>query len=187
MLDYDDLFDRVPQWINQQPPMRNVWIVGGGKLINALRGLHAQHDLGEADTHWQAVDLLDITTQVVAKRFPQWPVCEDLQELVTATQHNDNMLFSVGRWLRTRSDVPESWSVTTDSIAALLARDLSATECVLLKSTLPTGPKSPTLLQLATERYCDDYFTVAAAGLERIRLVDFRASDMPDRSVEVNQ
>ncbi len=76
--------------------------------------------------------------------------------------------------------LPESWDVTSDSIAAVLARFLDATELTLLKSALP--PTQTTLTQLMDLEFVDRYFEEAITTTEteqlssigRIKFVNLR-------------
>ena len=73
-------------------------------------------------------------------------------------------------WLA-REPLPESWDVTSDSIAARLAQLARADELVLLKSALPA---EETIAEMSASRFVDRYFPQASAGLERVRFVNLR-------------
>jgi len=70
-----------------------------------------------------------------------------------------------------REPLPESWDVTSDSIAARLAQFARADELVLLKSALPA---EETIAEMSKSGFLDRYFPQAAAGLERVRIVNLR-------------
>ncbi|MGR8950631.1 MAG: hypothetical protein ACU84Q_21525, partial [Gammaproteobacteria bacterium] len=55
------------------------------------------------------------------------------------------------------SGMPETWSVTSDSISLWLAYELEAAELILLKSRLPSEKKPQKWIG---ERYVDEYFAV---------------------------
>jgi hypothetical protein len=73
--------------------------------------------------------------------------------------------------------VPCDWTVTSDSIAARVARALSA-ELVLLKSvSLPPGTG---IARAVHSQYVDRCFLRAAVGLHRIRCVNLRQPEFPE-------
>ena len=67
--------------------------------------------------------------------------------------------------------LPLGWHVTSDSIAAWLAKRLAATELVLLKSALPAADS---VEDLSRSGYCDAYFRTALAGVAVVRCVNLR-------------
>jgi aspartokinase-like uncharacterized kinase len=69
------------------------------------------------------------------------------------------------------SRLPASWDVTSDSIAAWIARQLGGAALVLLKSA---EAPSRVLATLAGAGYVDAYFPIAAHGLSQIEFVDVR-------------
>ena len=78
--------------------------------------------------------------------------------------------------------LPHTWDVTSDSIAARLARRLGAKSLVLLKSRLP---EQPSTLETACEcGYVDRHFRVAAAGMT-VRCVNLRDDLSDERFPEV--
>jgi hypothetical protein len=74
----------------------------------------------------------------------------------------------------TSGDLPFSWDVTSDSIAAYVATLCGASELVLLKSTLPSA--GYTQSELTEVGYVDRYFDDAARKLPRVVCVDFRSA-----------
>jgi aspartokinase-like uncharacterized kinase len=179
LLDLKEVCERFDRWMDNQPSMHNVLIVGGGKLIDAVRDLHQRFDLDEKETHWLAVDLLEVTTAVIARQLSTWSVRNSMKQLTGELESNEavNQLFVAGQWLRTQSDVPESWDVTTDSIAALIACQLNATELVLLKSAtapITDGGFRESMVELSHTGYVDAMFSQSIGTTETVRLVNFR-------------
>lgn len=132
-----------------------VWLVpGGGDVVDAIRRLDAVHALGEEACHALAVRGMEL-----AAGF--------LHELIGFG--SDRVSFPA----LDPCDVPHSWDVTSDSIAARIARDYSAERLVLLKSVdVPAG----TPWGEATERgWVDRYFpTVIAGAALPVEVVNFR-------------
>jgi len=174
-----DLPVRLSGWLNQQPPGVNVLIAGGGPLAEEVRAWDERFGLGQERSHWLCVELLDITAELLLNVLPQARRCDrrhDLLEQVSNPRHR-NIVFAPGRFLRTEEPtlagdkLPQSWDVTSDSIAARLAEVIGATELVLLKSSQPKPFKN--LAELGGE-YVDGYFDQAARILAEVRFVNLR-------------
>ncbi len=69
--------------------------------------------------------------------------------------------------------LPESWDVTSDSIAAWVGTNVEAQEVVLFKSCLP---EARTYEAAAAVGYVDRHFPMVAAGWQQVRCVDLRAN-----------
>ena len=89
--------------------------------------------------------------------------------------------LGIESWLReTMTCLPESWDVTSDSIAVVLARFFGASELTLLKSALP--PTQTTLTQLMDLEFVDRYFkeaitsavTEQLSNIGRVKFVNLR-------------
>lgn len=192
LLDADDVFERLERWIDAQPVMHNVLIVGGGKLVDGLRDLHQRFGLDERDSHWLAVDLLEVTAGIASGYFSSWPVRHSMAELLHSFQSAGptNQIFVTGDWLRSQPNVPESWDVTTDSIAALLANQLNAQELVLLKSATAdkvSGAIEDDISRLSQSGYVDAWFSNAFRGVSKLRLVNLRDDDFAETDLSVDQ
>ena len=113
-------------------------IVGGGNLIEALREWDAVHSLDPVAMHWRCVRALHHTYELVA----EW--LSDAQHVETASEfesHKQNhelgvYLIAVDSFYSPNDGdaLPQNWSTTSDSIAALLANKLSVRSLWLLKS-----------------------------------------------------
>jgi aspartokinase-like uncharacterized kinase len=132
-----------------------VWLVpGGGDVVEAIRALDAVHALGDEACHALAVRGMELAG-------------EFLHELIGFG--SERVSFPA----LDRCVVPHSWDVTSDSIAARIARDYSAERLVLLKSVdVPAG----TPWAAAAERgWVDRYFPAVIAGAAfPVEVVNFR-------------
>jgi aspartokinase-like uncharacterized kinase len=135
------------------PPV--VLVPGGGPLADAVRTLDAVHGLGEEAAHWVALRSLSAAGLFLRALVGDRPgvVVLDPFDLLSRAD-----------------ELPRSWAVTTDSIAAFAARRGRA-ELVLLKSVdIPPG----TCWQTAADRgWVDAHFPRLADGL-RVEAVNFR-------------
>jgi len=108
--------------VNEIAAGRPVLVVpGGGPFADAVRAVDAQVGLGDAVAHRLALHAMDQLGVLLA------PLLSDCG--VT--------LLAVAQAFAGRPDVPESWEVTSDSLAVLAAADNGAAEAVLLKAVEP--------------------------------------------------
>jgi aspartokinase-like uncharacterized kinase len=143
--------DRLQTWFARQPIGDYFVIVGGGKLIDALRELDTCHRLSQSAMHWRCVRALDATFEIAAELTPAFGRILSSAQLLDRleTEFDGNMDRNPRiHWVRIASyygqefdspkrDEPQlehSWSTTTDSLALLLANRIHAERCVLLKS-----------------------------------------------------
>lgn len=165
-------------WREQQAPAVDVLLAGGGPFADAVREADAAHRLADSVAHELAIQCLGVTARLLAALLPAARLVGRLHDARAASvaappapvvvdlwqcwQHSD-----AGSALRR---LPASWAVTSDSLAAIVARELGAKELVLLKSADAPAAALPAL---AERGYVDAWFPQAAAGLS-VRLVNLR-------------
>lgn len=177
--------EKFRRWLASQPPACNLLVVGGGELANAIRAADATHRLGDRASHWLAIRAMTIQAEIAATLLPEHAgmIREPAQLL---------RLAELGLWIAEpyallQADeraadggtLPHTWDVTSDSIAARLARLMgageassagkSAAELVLIKAAPPgTAPGAAHTLDakaLSAAGFVDVHFPLAAAGL----------------------
>ncbi len=185
LLDCRELVPRLRAWLAAQTPMTNLMLVGGGRLADAIREAFALQPLSEEAAHWLCIRLLGVTAELAANLLPEARLLKHLNELDTPQGASPLAILDPGQYLREEAvllpqaewreldPLPHSWDVTSDSIAARLAKVARAAELVLLKSRLPAA--SATLTEAVEAGYVDRFFPHAAAGLKRIRCVNLRS------------
>lgn len=136
-------------------------IVGGGAVVDGLRAI----DAASPQPSWLmddlAIDAMSLTARIVAHA---------LDLVITDSPHARSLaVLDVAAWLTTAPappNLPATWDVTSDSIAAAVA-DASSRGLILAKSTPP--PRDAMALQdLATSGWVDAWFPKAAARLATI-------------------
>ena len=176
---------------NEEFKNKNIWIVGGGDFVNRLRVWQKTYSLTDAECHSIAIEMMAMNTEYIARKF-DWQIVNGLHN-VNAQAQSDLILdptFLLGS--KTMSDrfesMPCDWSVTSDSIAALVAAELNAHELVLLKSrssanfqTAPQSMQSFQKLKLlekwGDEELVDPYFSKASTNVNAIRIVNLRKQE----------
>ncbi len=171
-----DLPERINTWIAKQSPATNVWVVGGGDFVDQIRRWEQVHTLDSQTAHWVAMDLMSVTTKLIHNWFDEWPIVKQLNE-VEGGAETGNCFFDVKDWMLANRHLPESWHVTSDSCAALLATHLDADEVVLLKSRLT---KHASIEELAGEDLVDVEFATLARNLPATRIVNLRDDEFAE-------
>ncbi len=179
LLDLPDLAARLGTWLARQSPEPTALIVGGGPLADWVRQADATHRLGQALAHQLALRALQTPAALVSV-LTGWPV--------VTTWPLENVGVAVldpwawlGLWESdpAREQLPHTWDVTSDSIAAFVAVQSRAAELVLLKSHLPPGVRTPE--EAAAEGLVDPWFPNLADRVGPIRLVNFRSPEFAER------
>lgn len=147
---------------------RNIWIVGGGEMVNTVRDWDAKFSLETESLHWLCVDLMDLNARLLSAWFSQWPIWDHQQ----AFPSQSNQILLTRDWLgQQENSLPKSWATTSDSIAAAFADFVDADELVLLKSC--PAPENLSLDGLATSDYVDDQFVPQVRSFRNRRNIRF--------------
>ena len=182
LLDWPELSVRFRRWINLQTPAANVLIVGGGPLVEGLRTIDRAQRLSIEASHWLAIRAMSLTAQIVVELFKEAELIRDLAQVARAPG-GPLQVLDVGPVLQeeqaSSSALPFGWDVTSDSIAAHIAKRLVPSELVLLKSAIPQSAPSG---DIPWADFVDAYFATAAHGLP-VRLVNLRSREFDELAI----
>lgn len=124
--------------VNELARRRPVLVVpGGGPFADAVRAVDAQVGLTDAAAHALALRAMDQLGVLLAALLP---ASEPLTELVAPRSIG---LLVAAPAFGGRPGIPESWTVTSDSLAVLAAAAIGAEEAVLLKPVAGVLPRWP--------------------------------------------
>jgi aspartokinase-like uncharacterized kinase len=115
-----------------------VLVPGGGRFADEVRRADRRFRLDDSSAHWMAILAMDQTAHLLAAVAGDARLVDD-----PAAIHPRRLnVLAPSSWLRATDPLPHSWSVTSDSIAAWVARRLGARRLVLLKDVdgLFAGP-----------------------------------------------
>ena len=188
LLRSSSLARRVDDLLNSLSPARNLSIVGGGELIDAVRNLDTVHPFDQAKVHWQCVDLLRTTFHWLSNQLDHWDACVTRKQfdqlcracLDPATRdHAERHLIAVDSFYHRDLDtpLPENWDTTTDAIAGLLATRVRADELVLLKSC--QVDESLGLIEAAERGVVDPAIARMEKVLPPVRMIQLSAERGP--------
>lgn len=169
---------RLERWLDDEPPAQTIAIIGGGELIDAMRGLDTTHRCDPEWIHWRCVDLLRVTFELLGEQLPEWRSISSRADF-EALKHGSidgASLVAVDSFYFPESSapLPENWSTTTDAIAGWLSIVLDADELVLLKSC--DVPAESAIDALSRQGIIDEALPSLAARLCPIRYLNFAAS-----------
>jgi aspartokinase-like uncharacterized kinase len=180
LLDWPGLPSRLASFLAARGDVRTVLIAGGGKLADVLRDLDTVHALGEGRSHSLALRILDTTAQILAAILPGTRVVASLDELPPTWRIGVHPILAPRLVLdddhrrNPLSSLPHTWSSTTDSISARIARILGASELIVLKSVTP--PPDLSLSTAATLGLIDPEFPSIARDLPLVSYINLRGT-----------
>jgi aspartokinase-like uncharacterized kinase len=118
-----------------QAAVRHTLVVlpGGGPFADQVRAFDRLHRLSADAAHWMAILGMDQYAVALSDVIPRARLVEEPAGVRLA--HGEGMVpvLAPARWLRAADELPHSWDVTSDSLAAYLATLLGADTLVLVK------------------------------------------------------
>ncbi len=144
-------------------------VTGGGRSADLVRRLDKEHSIGNTASHWMAIAGMELNGYRLAAMYPE---AFDPQDAMRPATGGLIPLLLPTDFLEVHP-LPESWDVTSDSIAAHLAHHLGAVP-ILVKPAEPhlghgspvDGPSSVSPEELLArehlpiDRYLPDYLSL---------------------------
>lgn len=165
-----DTFERIAAALGRISPRGTLVLPGGGPFADTVRHATATFALDDSTAHWMAIVAMDQYALMLASRIPRAATATSLDEATAAADAGQLPILMPFQWLRRADPLPHSWDVTSDSIAAWVARQAGATRLVLVK---PPG---------ASTDLVDAYFARAAGPDLDVTIV---TGDQSDRLAEL--
>lgn len=116
-----------------------VVVPGGGALADEVRSCQARLGFGDHAAHRMALLAMDQLAWAVAGLRPGFSVGAREEELWAALDRADVAVWAPYGLLAGRTDIEQSWRLTSDSLALWLAGRLGADACYLIKSIARQG------------------------------------------------
>jgi dihydroneopterin aldolase len=113
---------------------RIVVVPGGGALADEVRSSQSSLGFGDQTAHRMALLAMDQLAWAVAGLRSGFEVCDTEQALRDALEHGQVAVWAPYNLVSGRSDIPQSWTVTSDSLALWLSGRLGASACYVIKS-----------------------------------------------------
>ena len=118
-----------------------VIVPGGGIFANAVREAQKISKISDACAHKLAVLAMDQFGLMLANMNPKLATARTECEIDERTWQHRGIVWLPSHMVLADDTIPQSWDVTSDSIAAWLAQKLDAKHLVLIKSDKPDENK----------------------------------------------
>jgi 5-(aminomethyl)-3-furanmethanol phosphate kinase len=116
-----------------------VVVPGGGALADEVRACQSQLGFGDRAAHRMALLAMDQLAWAVAGLRQGFSVGATEQELRMAIDRGAVAVWAPYALIAERTDLDESWRLTSDSLALWLAGRIGAARCYLIKSIARTA------------------------------------------------
>jgi aspartokinase-like uncharacterized kinase len=149
----------LPAWLDAiaAAPRPIVVVPGGGALADEVRACQGQLGFGDRAAHRMALLAMDQLAWAVAGLRQGFSVGAAEQDLRAALEGGSVAVWAPYALIAERSDLEESWRLTSDSLALWLAGRIGAAHCYLIKSIARGGPAAGAA-QLARDGVVDAAF-----------------------------
>jgi aspartokinase-like uncharacterized kinase len=127
----------LPRWLEvlaRHGDGRVVIVPGGGVFADAVREAQARSGMSEAMAHRLAVLAMDQYGLLLSSLCPQLATAASELELAGRSWQHRAIVWLPSKMVLADESIPQSWEVTSDSLAAWLAGKLKARRLVLVKS-----------------------------------------------------
>ena len=145
-------------------PPQLVVVPGGGDFADAVRLAERRHPIGDHAAHSMALLAMHMSAVMLCALAPDCVVAESAADFEAAWQRGLTPVWAPERMVLAAPDVPASWDVTSDSLAAWLARVVEASRLVLVKACAVPAAMERDAAALAAAGIVDRSFPQFVAG-----------------------
>jgi len=126
----------LPAWLEAiAQSLRPIVVVpGGGALADEVRACQSQLGFGDRSAHRMALLAMDQLAWAIAGLRQGFTVGATEPDLRAALEHGSAAVWAPYALIAERTDLEESWRLTSDSLALWLAARIGAERCYLIKS-----------------------------------------------------
>ncbi|QDT29263.1 amino acid kinase family protein [Gimesia panareensis] len=179
LFDLPDLGDRLTGLLAQLNGSRPLLISGGGRAADIVREWDRIHRLGETAAHWLAIQSLALNDRLLCELLPETRLVSSIESAQAVWSQNQIPVLSAYEYLTQSpsagiAELPASWDVTSDSIAAWITLTWPADELILLKSV--DLPEASSVQELSASGFVDPYLPELADALPGLRWCNLRSS-----------
>lgn len=118
-----------------------VVVPGGGALADEVRACQSELGFGDPVAHRMALLAMDQLAWAVAGTRPGFSVGATEEELQRTLDQGQVAVWAPYAAIAGRTDIENSWRLTSDSLALWLAARLAAPRCYLIKSIARKGTR----------------------------------------------
>mgnify|MGYP003401695513 CR=1 FL=1 len=165
--------------ISEHGKGRAVVVGGGGQFADAVRMAQKQTGFDDVTAHRMALMAMDQSAVMLAGLNPHFVPAKNTNQIDALLNAKQIPIWLPSEMALAGKDIPASWDITSDSLAAWLAFEINATGLVLVKSC-DVPPSEAALEKLVQQGVVDPLFpmyagrgsfrTVLLSGDEHARL-----------------
>ncbi len=111
-----------------------VIVPGGGELADGVREAQARDGFSDTIAHVQALEAMDQMAEAFAALSRRFAMAQSLSGLEDILVQGRIAIWRPAEMMTNVTELPASWDVTSDALAAYLAERLNAELCILVKS-----------------------------------------------------
>ena len=144
LLALPDLGERLNAVLQSLNGQKALVIIGGGAAADEIRRLDDFCELTPKRAHWDAIAAMTSNSQLIARVLGSLPVVPDRIEAALHWKTYAAVMLDTSVFLREKHAtfsqlLPESWDVTSDSIAGSVALDWPCDQVLFCKSCNPVS------------------------------------------------
>lgn len=141
-----DLAEQLQSIVQSFSGRKVLLIVGGGAAADEIRRLDELCDFAPGRAHWDAINAMTFNSRLLSRVLGFVPLVCNKQEALSAWQRHSAVILDCCVFLREvlgefSQLLPESWDVTSDSIAVSVALDWQLDEILFCKSCPPISQR----------------------------------------------
>jgi aspartokinase-like uncharacterized kinase len=152
--------EELPQWLDVIATAgagKVVLVPGGGPWADEVREAQKREGFDDQVAHRKALRAMEHYGKVLAEMRTNLVPAAGIAEIHEALCNRQIAVWMPHAMVADDSSIPESWDVTSDSLAAWLARQLNASALLLVKSLKIHGPQ-PGIEDLMRRGWVDPAF-----------------------------
>jgi 5-(aminomethyl)-3-furanmethanol phosphate kinase len=178
LYDWPELGPRLARWLTEKTSHDTLLVPGGGMFTDQVRRLAELHRLDDETAHWLALKSMTVAAGFLDELLEDSGYEVDFSQTAsvldcTESWHRKDHPILDAYAFRDYGDLPQNWSVTSDSIAARLAELLGA-DLILLKSA---DPPAGDVAAWSAAGYVDPYFpTIVNRAKLVVRAINLRTA-----------
>ena len=139
-----DLAERILSLLKLLNGRKLLFIIGGGAAADEIRRLDECCGLLPGRAHWDAIHAMTFNSKLLSRVLEFLPVVSNKHQAVMAWQDHSAIMLDSRTFLREAYGgfsrrLPESWDVTSDSIAVSVALDWPCDQVLFCKSCPPVS------------------------------------------------
>lgn len=134
-----------------------VVVTGGGPFADEVRALQRRWSFPDATAHRMAIMAMEQYAHMLAGLSARLAPASSAEDIAARLREGLVPVWLPVAMTADHPDIPESWSVTSDSLAVWLAGEIGADRVILVKSA-PPPPGPVDAAELAARGLVDDAF-----------------------------